>query len=212
MTAMNTLIDQALTRAELTPQLSEPLSQPQRQRLEGFLDLRATWSKTHNLSGPRALTLLSTDLADAIAVWLCADSLTPLIDIGSGSGVPGLMLACLDPNHTIHIVEPIAKRCAFMKTAAHKLELHAVTVHRGRWPEDRFDDLGGGIAISRAVVSPEEWPPLAHRPHLTGIMQMLAHHRPTWPLPEYTLAQEVNYRDPEGGERLVRRWMTSTTQ
>ena len=201
------VIDQALSQAKLSEQLSAPLSQAQKDRVVDFLELRAKWSKTHNLSGPKALSRLSTDIADAVAVWLCAESTSPLADIGSGSGTPGLMLACLSPHQQIHLVEPIAKRCAFMKTAAYQLGLNSVTVHRGRWPNTKVDELGDIIPISRAVVSPTEWPLLAHRPQSIGIMQMLAHQRPKWPLPEYSLAQEVAYVDPEGGERVVRRWM-----
>ena len=200
------IIDQALSQSGLSLHLSDPLSQDQKDRLKGFLDLRAKWSNTHNLSGPRALTNLSTDIVDAVAVWLCADAHLPLADIGSGSGAPGLMLACLNPSHKIHLVEPIAKRCAFMKTAAFKLGLSEVTVHRARWPDAKIDQLGTVIPISRAVVSPEEWPLLADRPQVAGIMQMLAHQRPEWPLTGYSLVQELRYTDPEGGERLVRRW------
>ena len=87
------------------------------------------------------------------------DKTRPLLDIGSGSGVPGLMVACLSPTQEIHLVEPIAKRCAFMKTVVYKSGLTAVKVHRGRWP-DVAQDIVGGLPM-RAVVSPNEWPRLA---------------------------------------------------
>ena len=197
----------ALELAGLAALLPTPLTTEQEQRLKQFLDLRQAWSKTHNLSGPKALGLLSTDIVDAVAVWLCAPQEFPLIDIGSGSGVPGLMLACLSPEHSIHLVEPIAKRCAFMKTAAHRLGLKKVTVHRSRWPDSRFKEDKELVAISRAVVSPEDWPLLADQPQVIGIMQMLAHQRPEWPLTHYTFTKEVHYSDPEGGERVVRLWL-----
>lgn len=203
------VVSETLRRSGLDEQLTMPLTSEQEERLIELIELRAAWSKTHNLSGPRALALVSTDLADAIAVWLCQHPDLPLLDIGSGSGVPGLMVACLAPKHTIHLVEPIAKRCAFMRTATHRLGLSRVKVHRGRWPSDQLDQLGDVIPISRAVVSPEAWPLLADRPHLSGMMQMLALQRPEWPLSDYQLTQQVSYRDPEGGGRLVRRWARS---
>jgi hypothetical protein len=97
-----------------------------------------------------------------------------------------------------------------MRTVAHKLGLAQVRVHRGRWPSETLDQIGDVIPISRAVVSPEEWPILADRPHISGVMQMLALQRPAWPLDDYQLTQEVSYHDPEGGARLVRRWMRSS--
>lgn len=202
-------VHDAARRAGLTDQLPDALTEERVNRLLELIDLRAGWSRTHNLSGPRALALIGTDLADALAVWSCHDGVTPLLDVGSGSGVPGLMVACLNPNLSIHLVEPIAKRCAFMRTAAHRLGLSKARVHRGRWPSPELDALGEVIPISRAVVSPEEWPPLAQRPHLSGMMQMLALQRPEWPLEGYELSAEVRYFDPEGGERLVRRWVRS---
>jgi 16S rRNA (guanine(527)-N(7))-methyltransferase RsmG len=197
-----------LGRAGLYEQLTDDFTEEQFRRLNEFLELRAQWSHTHNLSGPRALTLLSTDIADAVAVWLCTNMSRPLVDIGSGSGVPGLMVACLAPELQVHLVEPLAKRCAFMKTVAHKLGLKSVKVHRGRWP-NIGTELDGVISISRAVVSPEEWPLLADQPQVFGVMQMLAHHRPQWPLEHYDLVQSVNYIDPEGGSRVVHRWEKS---
>ena len=35
---------------------------------------------------------------------------------------------------------------------------------------------------------------------------MLALERPQWPLDQWELITETNYMDPEGGERLIRRW------
>ena len=203
------LIQQSIKRAGLSDHLSESLSEQQIERIESFLALRDTWAQTHNLSGPRALQLHSTDIVDALAVYLSIDTQYPLIDIGSGSGVPGLMLACLLPDLEIHLVEPIAKRCAFMKTVLYKLGLKNVKVHRGRWPEQAsaIAVSSQAMMISRAVVSPEEWPLLAHKAQPAGIMQMLAQHRPEWPLEQYTLKHELKYFDPEGGERLIRRWV-----
>ena len=203
------LIQKSIIKAGLNNEFNEALNEKQTSRLESFLALRDAWAKTHNLSGPRALQLHSTDIVDALAVYLSIDSKYPLIDIGSGSGVPGLMLACLMPELEIHLVEPIAKRCAFMKTALYKLGLKKVKVHRGRWPDTASDITVSSQAmmISRAVVSPEAWPLLAHQTKPVGIMQMLAQHRPQWPLEEYTLEKELKYFDPEGGERLIRRWV-----
>lgn len=202
------MINQHLQQAGLLEYMKAPLTTEQSTQLIHFLKLRATWSKTHNLSGPRALALLSTDIVDAVAVYLCLNSHRPLIDIGSGSGVPGLMVACLAPQQEIYLVEPIAKRCAFMKTALYKLGLSSVKVHRGRWPEEAhaIQASSEALMISRAVVSPEDWPILADQSQPAGIMQMLAHHRPQWTLEGYQMIQELAYADPEGGKRLIRRW------
>jgi 16S rRNA G527 N7-methylase RsmG len=197
--------------------LSE-VSASQLDRFNVFLNARATWSRTHNLSGPQALLHLSTDLIDGIATSMILDPSRPLIDVGTGSGVPGLIVACMEPNRGVHLVEPSAKRCAFLRTMIHTLSLTEVTVHRARWPHAPLALLRDAQVISRAVVSPKKWPHLARSiepqealPNY-HIIQMLALARPPWPLDRYTLAQELEYIDPEGGARLLRRWVPSPPQ
>ena len=192
----------ALSRAGL----SAKLSQEQATRVARFFLTRAQWSKTHNLSGPQALDVLSTDLVDAVAVASILAPDLPLSDVGSGSGVPGMLVACLEPTRAVRLVEPLAKRCAFLRTVAHKLGLSEVKVYRDKWPCAAVEALGPTQVVSRAVVSPESWPQLASGPQSAHIIQMLAHLRPEWPLEGYQLASEVSYTVHGGGERLVRRW------
>ena len=204
-------------------QLNYTFSSEQQDRILQFFHLRTEWNQVHNLTGPKASLLKSTDLIDSVVVSLCMDSSTPLIDIGTGSGVPGLLVACLHPDHSIYLIEPSAKRCAFLKTALFHLNLKNVHVHRTRWPCFDLSHLSTIQLISRAVVAPEDWPLLAIRrpsikgkaknkkdvsqfPQVSHLMQMLAFNRPTWPLDEYQCSQEIHYFDPEGGERCVRRW------
>ena len=201
-----TLTQDLLNEAGLT----YSLSQAQLERVKLFFERRAEWSKTHNLSGPQALATVSTDLIDAVAVLCGMHPSLPLIDVGSGSGIPGVLVAALEPDRVIRVVEPLAKRCAFMKTVSYKLGLSAVQVHRDRWPSQRVEEQGEAQLISRAVVSPDDWPLLAARPCAAHILQMLAHKRPDWPLPTYQLEAEVSYTAPDGGARLVRRWARHT--
>lgn len=195
-------------------QITYSFNQDQLDRLHLFFRLRSEWNQVHNLTGPKASLLKSTDLIDALAVSLCMDYDTPLVDIGTGSGTPGLLVACLHPHHPIFLVEPSSKRCAFLRTALFQLGLKHIQVYRTRWPSDKINHIDQIQPISRAVVSPEDWPHLAIKrpsastpsPKVSHILQMLALHRPTWPLSTYQCTQEVHYFDPEGGARCVRRW------
>ena len=173
-----------------------------------FLQLRDQWSQTHNLSGPQALQTVWTDVIDVCALTEVINNDLPILDIGSGSGVPGLMLACIKPKHNIYLIEPAAKRCAFLKTAAYRLQLKNIHVWRGRWPwsqplEEQYQ------IMSRAVIDPKKWPLWAQHDHVQEIIQMLAAERPQWPIVESTLQAEVNYQSPLGGHRQIRRWSVS---
>ena len=196
-------VEQALVAAGLG---EVTLSAEQLERVCTYFEHRSRWAKVHNLSGPKALAKLQTDLVDAIVVWRLMDPMLKLVDVGTGSGVPGLLVSCLDPERSIDLVEPIAKRCAFLKTASSLIGLKNVQVYRSRWPMN-LTSSGHLQLISRAVVSPEEWPKLAvsgGKPHT--ILQMLAAKRPRWTLPDYQHMETLTYFDPEGGEREVRRW------
>lgn len=207
MSELRGLFNLSLTQEVLDEAgLDYQLSQAQLERVRSFFERRAEWSKTHNLSGPQALATLSTDLIDAVAVSRCLAPELALVDVGSGSGVPGLLVACLKPSLVVRVVEPLAKRCAFMKTVAYQLGLSGVQVFRERWPSQAVCELGDAQLISRAVVSPEDWPALAAQPCATHILQMLAHKRPEWPLAGFELSVEQAYTVRDGGQRLVRRW------
>lgn len=174
-----------------------------------FFAHRERWSATHNLSGPEALRRpWELDFLDAVAVSLALAPGLPLIDVGAGSGVPGLIVALLVPDQVVELVEPRVKRSAFLRSAVGDLGLTAVQVSRTRWP------VQVGVpsqVISRAVVSPADWPALAAEggPNVVSILRMLAAERPPWPLMHFELAAAVDYAPPTAGTRRIERWSRS---
>lgn len=174
-------------------------------RVARFFEARARWAKTHNLSGPRALSDPWTDLADGVAVAACVPPSARLVDVGAGSGVPGVVVACLDPARAVVLVEPIAKRTAFLRSVLPALGLPRVEVVRDRWPVA----LAGPVElVSRAVVDPAEWPALAVAggDAVTGVVRMLAARRPAWTVPGFVEASALDYTLGADGARRVERW------
>jgi 16S rRNA (guanine527-N7)-methyltransferase len=86
--------------------------------LERYLDLLATWNARVNLTGARTardrVKLLVGSVAPA-APLLEAGS---LLDVGSGNGSPGLVLALLRPDLEVTLLEPRRRRWAFLREAA----------------------------------------------------------------------------------------------
>ncbi|MET8150299.1 16S rRNA (guanine(527)-N(7))-methyltransferase RsmG [Actinoplanes sp. NPDC049668] len=79
-----------------------------------------------------------------------------VIDVGSGAGLPGIVLAVARPDLTITLVEPLARRTAFLSEAVTALGLDAtVTVVRGR-----AEDLVGGPPAAADVVTARAVAPL----------------------------------------------------
>ena len=79
-----------------------------------------------------------------------------VVDVGSGAGLPGIVLAVARPDLTITLVEPLARRTAFLSEAVTTLGLGAtVTVVRGR-----AEDVAGGPPVAADVVTARAVAPL----------------------------------------------------
>jgi 16S rRNA (guanine527-N7)-methyltransferase len=70
-----------------------------------------------------------------------------LIDIGSGAGLPGVVIALARPDLKITLLEPLARRFEFLKGVAEELDLD-ITIHRGKAESEKgsFD-----LVTARAV-------------------------------------------------------------
>lgn len=125
--------------------------------LSELLDRVVTWNVRTNLTSvqsPEALVDLY--LADAAVMAMHSlDAPQTWIDVGAGGGAPGLSLAVLQRNLSVTLVEPRAKRVAFLRTVAFALVGGRARVVRGR-SEDLPDD-GWEVAVSRATLPPPQW-------------------------------------------------------
>ena len=75
-----------------------------------------------------------------------------VVDLGSGAGLPGIVLAVARPDLMITLVEPLARRTAFLSEAVTALGLDAtVTVVRGRAEDLAGEDLAADVVTARAV-------------------------------------------------------------
>jgi 16S rRNA (guanine527-N7)-methyltransferase len=87
----------------------------------------------HNLVSRSAQNELETrhiPESVAFATWLPADTKT-VLDIGSGGGFPGIVIAIMRPEITVHLAESVGKKAAFLSEVVERLELSSV-VHPGR--------------------------------------------------------------------------------
>ena len=102
------------------------------ERLARYLDLLAHWSERINLTGAstaeeRVIVLIAA-VVPAVP-WALPGH---LIDVGSGNGSPGLIFAALREDLEVKLLEPRAKRCAFLREAVRHLGLKRVSVERSR--------------------------------------------------------------------------------
>ncbi len=115
---------------DLTPVSRETLA-----RLDRFTRLLLQWQKTTNLIGAATIPHLWTrHIADSLQLLALAPSARVWLDLGSGGGFPGLVIACAlagERGATVHLIESNAKKAAFLREAVRELDLRAV-VHGER--------------------------------------------------------------------------------
>ncbi len=73
-----------------------------------------------------------------------------LADLGSGAGLPGIVLAILRPDLRVTLVEPMARRTAFLAECVAELGLRKVEIRRGR-AEELAGEIAVDVVTSRAV-------------------------------------------------------------
>jgi 16S rRNA (guanine527-N7)-methyltransferase len=177
--------------AELTQGLSAlglPLSPETEQRLLDYLDLIARWNKVYNLTAVREpRDMLRQHLLDCLAAvpWLDrADAARGagtapwrILDVGSGAGLPGVVLAIVRPQWQVSCVDTVAKKASFIRQVGVELGLpHLQAVHQRVEAMDTppfdlitsraFASLADFIALTRERLAPQgQW--VAMKAHLT---------------------------------------------
>jgi 16S rRNA (guanine527-N7)-methyltransferase len=120
----------ALTAAGLGPVSRETI-----ERLTRFVGLLTKWQRVKNLVGPSALAEIWTrHIADSAQLIVVAPAARRWLDLGSGAGFPGMVLAALlaeTEGAAVHLVESNAGKRAFLREAARVVGAPA-TVHQAR--------------------------------------------------------------------------------
>jgi 16S rRNA (guanine527-N7)-methyltransferase len=121
---------------------------------EAFADLLATRGVEQGLIGPREVPRLWDRhlLNCAVVAELIDGRCQTLVDIGSGAGLPGLVLAMVRPEVAVTLLEPMERRCRFLAECVTELGLANASVLRGR-AEDvaKAGLLRADVATARAV-------------------------------------------------------------
>ena len=119
-----------------------------RRRLGKYLAALKRWSKNINLTAANTpAAAVETLILPVLGAERYVDA--DVIDVGSGNGSPGLILAALRPATRFTLLEPRAKRWAFLRDAVREMELPNVTVSRER--SDEFTGKPARTVTIRAV-------------------------------------------------------------
>ena len=159
-----------MTEEQAKAWIFERVSRETRDRLELFHELLLRWQRTINLVAPSTLdTAWQRHFTDSAQLFeLAPTSSRKWLDIGSGGGFPGLVIAAMAkeklPELTMTLVESDIRKCGFMREAARKMGLSVNILTR------RIADIpiqSADIISARALSSLETLFDHA-KPHMTS--------------------------------------------
>jgi 16S rRNA (guanine527-N7)-methyltransferase len=101
-------------------------------RLAAYLDLLNRWNRAYNLSAVRdPEAMVARHVADSLSLrpWLPEGG---LLDVGTGAGLPGLVVAITEPQRPLTLLDSGAKKIRFLQQVVIELGLDNVTVVQAR--------------------------------------------------------------------------------
>ena len=124
-----------------------PVSRETESKLDRYLELMREWQAKTNLVASSTLPHLWTrHIADSLQLLKLAPAAKVWVDLGSGAGFPGVVLACAlaeTPDAKVHLVERNAKKAAFLREAIRVTKAPGL-VHLSAI-EDIVDSIDGSI-------------------------------------------------------------------
>lgn len=148
-----------------------PLTDAEADRLLGYLDLLARWNKVYNLTALRdPAQMLTHHLLDSLAVMApmrrhTGGASVSVMDVGSGGGLPGVVIATTQPNAAVTCVDTVQKKVTFVRQVAAELRLPNLQARHTRveaitdtqWPlitARAFASLPDIVTLTRPLLAP----------------------------------------------------------
>jgi 16S rRNA (guanine527-N7)-methyltransferase len=126
------------------------IAEHKRIELINYVALIHKWNKVHNLTAIRdEMAMLTLHIMDSLAVLPFLSGAKHVLDVGSGAGLPGIVIAICQPTTFVTVIDSSQKKASFMRQVKSELGLMNLTVLSGRVEqlprENKFD-----VIISRA--------------------------------------------------------------
>lgn len=113
-----------------------------------YKDLLLKWNKSINLTSIKNKEIVTHHFLDCLAVIPFIKS-SSLLDVGTGAGLPGIVIAIIKPDIKVSLIDKVGKKIAFIKRVLAELDIKNVQTHHSRvelmTSEEKYDGI-----ISRA--------------------------------------------------------------
>jgi 16S rRNA (guanine527-N7)-methyltransferase len=134
-----------------------PVSRETEDRLAAFVELLDRWRRTTNLiSNSTFASVWTRHIADSAQLIALAPEAKIWVDMGSGAGFPGLVIAIQFadvPGALVHCIESDGRKCAFLREAARATGAAAV-IHPQRVEAIEPESLGAVDAVTARAFAP----------------------------------------------------------
>ena len=131
------------------------------QQIEQYVSLLMRWNPKIQMTATKdEAEFVTRHVADSLELSnQLGSDIRRMIDVGSGGGLPGIMLAIMHPSIEFLLIEPTNKKHAFLSTARRELGLKNLSTLAVRDEQllARDDFQPFDAAVARAVWSVEEW-------------------------------------------------------
>ena len=136
--------------AEMAALHQMQLPRPQLQQLARYCELLWDWNERINLTRHTTLEKFVTrDLVDSIQLAHLIGPQEEVLDVGTGGGVPGIILAIVRPDLKVTLSESVGKKVRVLEDLLSQLELK-ISLHHAR-AEHLLEDLRFDVLVARAV-------------------------------------------------------------
>jgi 16S rRNA (guanine527-N7)-methyltransferase len=126
----------------------------QQDRLMDYLALMFKWNAVYNLTSLRdPVQMVTHHLLDSLAAVPAFKDAVNVLDVGSGGGLPGIVLAIVRPDMNVSMIDTVHKKTAFLNQVKAELDLANVTVYTMQVQQLQASDKTGGrfdVITSRA--------------------------------------------------------------
>ena len=120
-----------------------------------YKDLLIKWNKSFNLTSVKNTEFVTHHFLDSLAIIPFIKS-SSLLDVGTGAGLPGIVIAIVNPGIKVSLIDKVGKKIAFIKRVVLELEIKNIETHHNRvelfTPEEKYDGI-----ISRAFANMDDF-------------------------------------------------------
>ena len=109
--------------------MHNPFKEEEKNKINIFINLALEFNKTHNIfSRKEHDEVYKKDILDCEPLIKRIKNNTKILDLGSGGGFPGILLAITKPKSQISLIESSSKKCFFLRSVVDKLALKNTTI------------------------------------------------------------------------------------